>query len=121
MKILIDMNLSPEWAALLTREGFQAAHWSAVGDPRASDAVIMHWAHNNGYVVFTHDLDLGALLATTRAEGPSVIQVRTQDIMPQRLGDRMLNILRQYETMLDKGALITIDEVKDRVRILPFS
>ncbi len=70
--------------------------------------------------MFTHDLDLGALLATTRAEGPSVIQVRTQDIMPGSLGARMLKLLRQYESIMEKGALITIDETKDRVRILPF-
>jgi hypothetical protein len=30
-------------------------------------------------------------------------------------------MLRQYEPLLEKGALITIDETKDRVRILPFS
>lgn len=111
----------PEWAGLLSGAGFQATHWSNVGNPRASDAVIMEWARENGYVVFTHDLDLGSLLATTRANGPSVIQVRTQDIMPKTLGGRMLNILRQYESMLEKGALITVDETKDRVRILPFT
>lgn len=26
MKIVIDMNLSPEWAEVLTRQGFVAAH-----------------------------------------------------------------------------------------------
>jgi predicted nuclease of predicted toxin-antitoxin system len=81
----------------------------------------MTWARTNAHVVVTHDLDLGALLATTQAQGPSVIQVRTQDIMPQSLGARMLRILRQYEDLLVKGALITIDDTKDRVRILPFS
>ena len=121
MKILVDMNLSPVWAEFLTQAGLPATHWSAVGDPREKDAVIMSWARDNGYVVLTHDLDLGALLATTRAQGPSVIQVRTQDIMPHSLGDRMMAMLRQYEAMLEKGALITIDETRDRVRILPFS
>jgi predicted nuclease of predicted toxin-antitoxin system len=85
MKILIDMNLSPDWVGVLTREGWQTLHWSKVGDPRARDSVIMKWARDNGYVVFTHDLDLGALLAATRAIGPSVIQVRAQDIMPGSL------------------------------------
>jgi predicted nuclease of predicted toxin-antitoxin system len=121
MKILIDMNLSPSWVGLLTAEGFQAKHWSHVGDPRSSDHVLMKWAREEGYVVFTHDLDLGALLAATRAEGPSVIQVRTQDIMPSSLGSRMMKILRQYGSVLEKGALITVDETKDRVRILPFT
>ncbi len=120
MKLLIDMNLSPDWVAVFERQGWQALHWSTVGDPRASDSVIMEWARINGYVVFTHDLDLGALLATTRAQGPSVIQVRTQDIMPQSLGGRLVQVLRQYESSLEKGALVTVDEAKSRVRILPF-
>ena len=80
----------------------------------------MAWAHANGYVVFTHDLDFGTLLATTRAQGPSVIQVRTQDVMPQNLGSRLVEILRQHESVLESGALITVDEVRARMRILPF-
>jgi len=91
-----------------------------VGNPRASDSSIMEWARVNGYVVFTHDLDFGTLLATTRVQGPSVIQVRTQDIMPQKLGKKLVQILRQYESELESGALVTIDEVRARIRILPF-
>ncbi len=120
MKLLIDMNLSPDWVGVFTREGWESLHWSRTGDSRAQDCVLMEWAKENGFIVFTHDLDFGVLLAITRAEGPSVIQVRTQDIMPQKLGDRLVKILRQYEATLANGALITVDETRDRVRILPF-
>jgi len=120
MKFLIDMNLSPDWVDVFGRHGWQALHWSTVGDPRAQDHVIMEWARDHGYIVFTHDLDFGALLAATRAQGPSVVQVRAQDIMPSRLAIRLLKLLRHYESLLEKGALITVDETKDRVRILPF-
>jgi predicted nuclease of predicted toxin-antitoxin system len=120
MKLLIDMNLSPDWATVFEQQGWEALHWSMVGDPRATDSVIMEWACANDYVVFTHDLDFGTLLAITRAQGPSVVQVRTQDIMPQSLGSRLVRILRQYESVLEKGALATVDETKSRVRILPF-
>lgn len=120
MKLLIDMNLSPGWVEVFVQQGWQASHWSMVGDPRAKDIVIMAWARENEYIVFTHDLDMGSLLATTRALGPSVIQVRTQDIMPQSLGMRLSQLLRQYEALLAKGALITVDDTKSRVRILPF-
>ena len=89
MKILIDMNLSPDWVKVLERAGWEAVHWSTVGDMRAPDDVIMLWARENGYIVFTHDLDFGVLLALTRAESPSVIQVRTQDVFPDVLGDRL--------------------------------
>ncbi len=59
------MNLPPGWAPVLATAGFEAVHWSTVGNPEASDRAIMTWAKTNGYVVFTHDLDFGALLAAT--------------------------------------------------------
>lgn len=121
MKLVIDMNLSPEWVAVFEQDGWQAAHWSTIGDPRASDRAIMDWARANGYVVFTHDLDFGAILAVTQAQGPSVLQVRTQDVSPNHLAGVVLNALRQYETLLEEGTLVILDEVKSRARILPLS
>lgn len=120
MKLLIDINLSPDWIDIFVQHGWQAFHWSKVGDIRATDKTIMEWARQNDYVVFTHDLDFGTLLAITHAKGPSVIQVRTQDIMPHSLSTRLVQILRKYEPELKKGSLITIDEMRDRVKILPF-
>jgi predicted nuclease of predicted toxin-antitoxin system len=105
---------------VLEQGGFDTVHWSEVGDIRAIDGEIMNWAQTNGYVVFTHDLDFGILLAVTQAKGPSVIQVRTQDVFPQILGERMVQVLRQHEKILEEGALLTVDEAKSRVRILPF-
>ena len=75
MKLLLDMNLSPEWASVLERHGWQAVHWSTVGDPRASDREIMDWAATHEYVVFTHDLGFASMLALSHATGPSVLLV----------------------------------------------
>jgi len=121
MKILVDMNLSPEWCRALRGRGHECVHWSQLGDPRASDATIMEWARQNGYVVFTHDLDFGTLLALTRAASPSVIQVRTQDVTPAALEPMLASILRTYEGALAAGALIVVDEARSRVRVLPLS
>lgn len=65
MKVLSDMNLSPNWVPLLEAAGFESVHWSTVGDPGASDRSILEWALTNGYIVFTNDLDFGAILAAT--------------------------------------------------------
>jgi predicted nuclease of predicted toxin-antitoxin system len=70
MKLVVDMNLSPEWVSVLREAGWEAEHWSQLGDPRAVDVEIMVWAREHGRVVFTHDLDFGTLLALTQAEGP---------------------------------------------------
>ncbi len=44
----------------------------------------------------------------------------SQDIMPQALAKRLVPILQQYEPVLEKGALVTVDETRSRVRVLPF-
>lgn len=119
MKILIDMNLSPEWVDVFAQYGIESLHWVNVGDPRAADRLIMEWARANGYLVFTHDLDFGALLAATNADTPSVIQVRTQDILPASIENLVIGAIRRFESELESGALITIDEAQSRVRILP--
>ena len=119
MRLLVDMNLSPEWVGFLKSAGWEAIHWSTVGNPRAEDQEIMAWARVQKHVVFTHDLDFGTLLALTRAGSPSVIQVRTQDVTPAAIGALVVNALRQFEGTLEKGALIVLDAARARARILP--
>src|SRR4051812_1400791 len=119
VRILIDMNLSPDWVAVLERHGWVASHWSTVGDPRATDQTIMDWAVANDRIMFTHDLDFGTLLALTHATGPSVLQVRAQDVLPAHLEGVVVAALRQHEADLESEALVVVDESKSRVRVLP--
>jgi predicted nuclease of predicted toxin-antitoxin system len=119
MKLVVDVNLPPKWVEFLTTRGIEAVHWSQVGDLRATDAAIMRWARDGGYVVLTSDLDFSAMLATSGAAGPSVLQVRTQDVFPESLGAQVIRVLLEQSDALESGAIITIDEIAARVRILP--
>ena len=119
MKILIDMNLSPEWVGVLEAAGWQAMHWSSIGKASAPDEEIFEHAKKYEFVIFTHDLDFGSILAATNASYPSVIQVRVQDVTPQYLSSLVILALNQFKDQLYAGALITIDEKKSRARILP--
>jgi predicted nuclease of predicted toxin-antitoxin system len=119
MKVLIDMNLSPQWRQVFEQEGIEAIHWSAVGDPRATDRQILAWAREHGFVVFTHDLDFGHLLALTHAAGPSVIQVRSEDVMPDAIKSVVLQALRVLEEPQTTPALVVVEPADFRVRILP--
>jgi predicted nuclease of predicted toxin-antitoxin system len=119
VQLVIDMNLSVEWVAELASHGWSAVHWSTVGDPSAEDSVIMAWAKAHGYVVFTHDLDFGTMLALTHATGPSVLQVRGPNILPEDIGPIVIAALRQYDAALAAGALVVVDVKKSRVRVLP--
>ncbi len=119
VSLLIDVNLSPKWAPVLRGLGWPAVHWSDIGDPRATDEAIMAWARENDHVVFTHDLDFGAMLALSGAGGPSVLQVRSQDVLPEHLADVVASTLTQHEADLASGALVVVDRNRARVRVLP--
>ncbi len=119
IRLLIDMNLSPEWVDFLEKENIEAVHWSEIGDPSASDREIFAYAREHNFIVFTHDLDFGAILAATNAEAPSVVQIRTQDTMPAKQGAKLIEAMQTFESALKEGALLTLDEMKQRIRILP--
>jgi predicted nuclease of predicted toxin-antitoxin system len=119
MKILLDMNLSPLWAGFLEQEGFEAVHWASVGSPTAHDTDIMEWTRQHDHIVFTHDMDFSALLAVSGATGPSVLQVRAQDVLPAALGRDVVRVLTLRAQAFSTGAIVTIDKVKARVRVLP--
>ena len=119
VQLVIDVNLSVEWVDELAKHGWSAVHWSTIGDPRADDAVIMAWALDNDHVVFTHDLDFGTTLALTHAAGPSVLQVRGKNVLPEDIGLVVIAALRQHDAALAAGSLVVVDPKKSRVRVLP--
>lgn len=119
MKILIDMNLSPDWVPVLKRAGYDAVHWSSVGNATDSDPTILQWARQEDRLLFTHDLDFGTLLASTRGAGPSVLQIRTHDVLPDAIATLIVNLLQDHAAAISQGALISVDEASARVRILP--
>jgi predicted nuclease of predicted toxin-antitoxin system len=119
MKLLIDMNLSPKWVSTLREAGWDAVHWSDIGKPNAPDHEILGFARANGYVIFTHDLDFATILAATKADCPSVIQIRSQDVVPASLGWLVISALSQFQKNLEEGALVTVDQKSLRARVLP--
>jgi predicted nuclease of predicted toxin-antitoxin system len=119
VKLLLDMNIPPSVALALRSAGFTAVHWSDIGDHRAQDATLLLWAHDNGHVVVTHDLDFAALLAAGGQGSPSVIQLRTRDLRPDRYTPLLIDALSQSRDALDAGALVTVSEAESRIRILP--
>jgi predicted nuclease of predicted toxin-antitoxin system len=118
VKLLIDMNLSPDWLDFLRASGIEAAHWAVVGEPDAPDVDIVAYAAKD-YVILTHDLDFGAILAATNGAKPSVVQFRAGDLSPATIGRHLIDALRRTEADLEQGALLTIEPGRARIRLLP--
>ena len=86
MKILVDMNLSANWVALLADAKLEAMHWSQIGPGTTPDSEMMAYAAAHGYVILTRDLDFSAALARNRMHAPSVIQIRAKQTSTRLVG-----------------------------------
>lgn len=119
MKVLLDMNMSPEWVDALTREDIEAVHWATVGDWSADDDEIVRWAAVHGHIVLTKDLDFGAILRALSMEQPSVVLLRSRNGRPHRQVGDVVAVLRHFQAEFEAGVLLVLDPEGHRVRKLP--
>lgn len=111
--------MSPQWQTALEERGFEAAHWTQIGDPAADDTDIMNYARREGYLVVTTDLDFSDILAASGARAPSVVVVRRVDAMPDAIGSRLASDLLEHEPALVAGAVLVVGPARSRLRLLP--
>lgn len=119
MRILVDMNLSPDWVETFKKHDIEAKHWLAVGNASAPDSDLISYAKEHDYLIFTSDLDFGTILALGVHNSPSVLQLRNQDVLPSDVENVVIQTLQASKEYLETGALVVIDANKTRVRILP--
>jgi len=120
VKIVIDMNLSPEWEQVFFAY-CEIKHWSRIGESDASDESILKWAKGNEYIILTNDLDFGAILAATHLDSPSVFQIRSMVLDPVVIGADVFSCFKKFEPDLISGALISYDLQRARLRRLPLA
>ena len=113
------MNLSPSWVDRLARHGFEAVHWSKIGTATAPDVEILTFANEQALVLITNDLDFSAILAASGGASPSVVQIRTQDLLSDVVVSIVAKALDAHREDIERGALLSIDEAGTRVRVLP--
>ena len=79
MRFLVDANLSPDVARLLTAAGHDAVAVRDLGLRNAADDEILDRALIEDRVIVSHDTDFGTLLAVRRQTKPSFVLVRSAD------------------------------------------
>jgi predicted nuclease of predicted toxin-antitoxin system len=120
MRFVIDMNLTPQWVDHLESLGYDAIHWSNVGEPDASDEDIVAWAREHDFIVLTRDLDFAAIVAISGSTKPSVVQLRSGGTLPAHVGSAVTEAIQGSRADLIAGALLTVEAGRTRLRILPF-
>jgi predicted nuclease of predicted toxin-antitoxin system len=109
MRLLLDMNLTPRWVQELGAAGHEVLHWSAVGNPKASDTGICNFARENAYIILTNDLDFPQILAHTRQSGPSVVLLRGEPLTPEVRCAALLQALHDCASDPAQGAIVSLD------------
>jgi len=86
MRFLADMGISPNTVAFLRAQGHDAIHLLEVELERLTDPAILEKALQEECILLTHDLDFGELLAASKAQLPSVIIFRLQNMRQHPCG-----------------------------------
>ena len=115
----MDVNLSAAWVNYLQGRGHEAEHWSLIGAHDADDREIMAYCAGAGAIVLTGDMDFAEIHAFEGASQPSVIQLRSRDMLPNALGAEVARALAIAASHLAQGAIVTIKSTRMRVAKLP--
>lgn len=120
MRFLIDNALSPIVARGLSSAGHAAVHVRERGLHAEPDEVLFDLAAAEERTIISADTDFGTLLAMRATAKPSVILFRHGATRSPELQLRMiLENLAELTPALEAGSLVTFEEERIRVRILP--
>ena len=119
MHFLADMGLSLRVVEWLRRRGHDVVHLRDQGLQRMPDEEIFAKATAERRVVLTFDLDFGEIVAHLRATRTSVVVFRLRDARPQSVIARLEVVLKESASALDRGAIISVEDERHRVRLLP--
>ena len=119
IKLLLDQGLPRSASRLLSQAGIDTIHVAEIGFSTAEDREILAKAKEDGRVVVTLDADFHALLALSGATSPSVIRVRIERLKAEAISNLLLSIVPKCEEELAKGAVVTVETHRIRLRLLP--
>lgn len=119
MKFLLNENIPPSLVDYLRSEGYDSIHSFNAGLSGKKDEEVIQFASINEYVIITHDLDYGRIISLSGEAKPSVITLRQKSVSLKIIAESLVITLPQIKEILQKGALVSIDQELIRYRLLP--
>lgn len=119
IKLLADMNISPQTVTALQEQGSDIIRVSEVMSGTASDLEILEFARQENRVIVTQDLDFSMLLALGGYNKPSLITLRLSLTDPNIVTQKLIDTIPQVEEILIEGGAVTIEDASVRTRRLP--
>lgn len=121
LHLVLDQGIPREAAIQLRKLGFQCTHVGEAAMAKAADAEILAWAlqHAALAVIVTLDADFHAMLAVSRATGPSVIRLRIEGMRAPEVVKVVGRVLEDFGHELQEGAVVTVKAHKITSHRLP--
>ncbi len=119
MRFWGDMGIAGSTMDWLKSKGHDAKHLRDEGLQRLPDDDIFAKAERESRIILTFDLGFGDIAAAAGTTLPSIIIFRLMDQTPANVNRRLEVVLREAATALSQGAIISVDEIRYRIRRLP--
>jgi predicted nuclease of predicted toxin-antitoxin system len=119
MRLLVDMHISPRTVEFLRAQGHDVVRVSDILPAQASDEAIVSRADQDGRVVLTQDLDFSAIIALHNRTAPSLVSLRLSSTRIEHVNAILAKVLPALEESLQRGAIVSVEDQRVRVRQLP--
>ncbi|MEN6405122.1 MAG: DUF5615 family PIN-like protein [Thermoguttaceae bacterium] len=119
MRFLCDMGVSRKVSAWLQSVGHESSHLGELGLARLPNGRIFAMAVAENRVVLTFDLDFGEIAAMAGDRVASIVVFRLQNTRAEHVVERLAVVMDKAAEALERGAIVTVEEARLRIRQLP--
>ena len=119
MRFLADMGISQEVVIWLREQGHEATHLRDEGLQRLKNGVIFIKAIHETRIILTWDLDFTEIVALSGRTQVSAVVFRLINTRSVHVIERLKRVLLESAQDLEEGAIISVEEGRHRVRLLP--
>jgi predicted nuclease of predicted toxin-antitoxin system len=119
MRFLADMGISQGVVTWLQAQGHDAIHLRDQGLHRLENGEIFTKAFRESRITLTWDLDVAEILALSGRHTVSAVIFRLVNTRTPHVIERLARVLQESARDLEDGAIISVEEGRHRVRLLP--
>jgi predicted nuclease of predicted toxin-antitoxin system len=119
MRFLADMGVSQRVVTWLHEQGHDATHLRDEGLQKLENGAIFTKAFRESRIILTWDLDFTEILALSKTGTVSAVVFRLMNTRSTHVVERLERVLSESAQDLEEGAIISVEEGRHRVRLLP--
>jgi predicted nuclease of predicted toxin-antitoxin system len=119
MQFLADMGVSQHVVTWLREQGHDATHLRDEGLQTLENGAIFTKAFRESRIILTWDLDFTEIVALSKTGNVSAVVFRLMNTRSDHVIKRLARVLLESAQDLEEGAIISVEEGRHRVRLLP--